>query len=48
MRQELGGGLPTKEQIASYCKKTLADGKVIPGFGHAVLRKTDPTIYSAT
>jgi citrate synthase len=42
MRQELGGGLPTKEQIASYCKKTLADGKVIPGFGHAVLRKTDP------
>ena len=46
MRAELGGGLPTKEQIATYCKKTLADGKVIPGFGHAVLRKTDPR-YSA-
>lgn len=42
MRSELGGGMPTKEQIAAYCKKTLADGKVIPGFGHAVLRKTDP------
>ena len=42
MRQELGGGLPTKEQIANYCKQTLAAGKVIPGFGHAVLRKTDP------
>jgi citrate synthase len=42
MRQELGGGLPTKEQIANYCKQTLASGKVIPGFGHAVLRKTDP------
>lgn len=42
MRQELGGGLPTKDQIAEYCKQTLADGKVIPGFGHAVLRKTDP------
>ena len=42
MRQELGGGLPSKEEIATYCKKTLAEGKVIPGFGHAVLRKTDP------
>ena len=42
MRQELGGGLPTQEQIAQYCKQTLAEGKVIPGFGHAVLRKTDP------
>ena len=42
MREELGGGLPSKEQIANYCKKTLAEGKVIPGFGHAVLRKTDP------
>jgi citrate synthase len=42
MKAELGGGQPTKEQIAAYCKKTLADGKVIPGFGHAVLRKTDP------
>lgn len=42
MRNELGGGLPSKEQIANYCRKTLAEGKVIPGFGHAVLRKTDP------
>jgi citrate synthase len=42
MRAELGGGLPSKEQIENYCKKTLAEGKVIPGFGHAVLRKTDP------
>lgn len=42
MRQELGGGLPSKEEIAAYCRKTLAEGKVIPGFGHAVLRKTDP------
>jgi len=42
MREELGGGLPTKEQIADYVQKTLDGGKVIPGFGHAVLRKTDP------
>lgn len=42
MRDELGGGLPSKEQITNYVRKTLNDGKVIPGFGHAVLRKTDP------
>lgn len=42
LRQELGGGLPTKEQIADYIKKTLKEGRVVPGYGHAVLRKTDP------
>ncbi|WP_109700023.1 citrate (Si)-synthase, eukaryotic [Chitinophaga deserti] len=42
MREELGGGVPTKEQIDAFVRKTLADGKVVPGYGHAVLRKTDP------
>jgi len=42
MREELGGGLPSKEAIETYVRKTLDEGKVIPGFGHAVLRKTDP------
>jgi citrate synthase len=42
MREQLGGGLPSKEQIADFIKKTLEDGKVVPGYGHAVLRKTDP------
>ncbi len=42
LKESLGGGLPTKEQIAEYIKKTLADGQVVPGYGHAVLRKTDP------
>lgn len=42
MRDELGGGLPSKEQIENYVRKTLNEGKVIPGYGHAVLRKTDP------
>ncbi|MGE0569138.1 MAG: citrate (Si)-synthase, eukaryotic [Bacteroidia bacterium] len=42
LKESLGGGLPTKEQIADYLKKTLAEGKVVPGYGHAVLRKTDP------
>ncbi|CAL1516638.1 Citrate synthase [Chitinophaga sp. MM2321] len=42
MREELGGGMPTKEQIEAYVRKTLSEGKVVPGYGHAVLRKTDP------
>ena len=42
MQKELGGGLPSRDQIAAYVQRTLDEGKVIPGFGHAVLRKTDP------
>lgn len=42
MQQQLGTELPSKEQIAEYVKKTLSEGKVVPGYGHAVLRKTDP------
>lgn len=42
MREELGTEVPSKEQIAEYVKKTLSNGKVVPGYGHAVLRKTDP------
>jgi len=42
LREELKTELPSKEQIAEYVKKTLNEGKVVPGYGHAVLRKTDP------
>ncbi len=42
MREALNTEMPTKEQIAAYVKKTLSEGKVVPGYGHAVLRKTDP------
>jgi citrate synthase len=42
MQETLGTDEPTKEQIADYVKKTLSEGKVVPGYGHAVLRKTDP------
>lgn len=42
MCKELGTELPSKDQIADYIKKTLNEGKVVPGYGHAVLRKTDP------
>ncbi|HAR35401.1 MAG TPA: citrate (Si)-synthase, eukaryotic [Acidobacteria bacterium] len=36
------GQEPTKEQISQYIWDTLNAGKVVPGYGHAVLRKTDP------
>ncbi len=42
MREKLGTELPTKEQITQYVQDTLTSGKVVPGYGHAVLRKTDP------
>lgn len=42
MCKELNSDQPTKDEIAAYIKKTLTDGKVVPGYGHAVLRKTDP------
>ena len=42
MREELCVELPSEAQIEKYVKKTLKEGKVVPGYGHAVLRKTDP------
>lgn len=42
MREQLGVDLPSAEQIAEYVRQTLSEGKVVPGYGHAVLRKTDP------
>lgn len=36
------GDTPTKEQLQEFVWATLKGGKVVPGFGHAVLRKTDP------
>ncbi|NLO01878.1 MAG: citrate (Si)-synthase [Bacteroidales bacterium] len=42
MIEDLDTDTPTDEQVAAYCKQTLEEGRVIPGYGHAVLRKTDP------
>lgn len=42
MQEELKTQSPSQEQIGEYVKKTLSEGKVVPGYGHAVLRKTDP------
>ena len=36
------GGVPTREQLRQYTWDTLESGKVIPGYGHAVLRVPDP------
>ncbi|OYU96943.1 MAG: citrate (Si)-synthase, eukaryotic [Bacteroidetes bacterium B1(2017)] len=41
MRDQIGHS-PSKDEIAEYIKQTLLSGKVVPGYGHAVLRKTDP------
>lgn len=41
LMQDLGG-VPSKDQLEKYIWDTLNAGKVVPGYGHAVLRKTDP------
>jgi len=42
LREQIGSESPSREQIAEYVKTTISEGKVVPGYGHAVLRKTDP------
>lgn len=42
MLDTLGTQQPTNEQIADYVRSTIASGQVIPGYGHAVLRRPDP------
>ncbi|MBK9737297.1 MAG: citrate (Si)-synthase, eukaryotic [Saprospiraceae bacterium] len=42
MVEELGTNNPDKDQIRKYINDTLAEGKVVPGYGHAVLRQPDP------
>ncbi|HTX90989.1 MAG TPA: citrate (Si)-synthase [Anaerolineales bacterium] len=36
------GGVPSREELYKFAWDTLNGGKVIPGYGHAVLRVTDP------
>jgi citrate synthase len=43
---KLGGEVPTKEALEKALWDTLNSGQVIPGYGHAVLRKTDPRYTS--
>lgn len=36
------GGVPTEKQLKDFAWETLNSGRVVPGYGHAVLRITDP------
>ncbi len=42
LKERLGGSPANEENVTELCWETLNAKKVIPGFGHAVLRKTDP------
>lgn len=41
IQQELGSNI-TDDALKDFIWKTLKSGQVVPGYGHAVLRKTDP------
>lgn len=43
---KLGGEEPTEDNVREALWDTLNSGQVIPGYGHAVLRKTDPRYTS--
>lgn len=42
MVQKKFGGVPTDDELRKFALETLQSGQVIPGYGHAVLRITDP------
>ena len=42
VKEKLGGGVPSKEQLSKFVWDTLNSGHVVPGYGHGVLRVTDP------
>ena len=40
--EKMEGKIPTEDEMRQFVWDTLNAGLVIPGYGHAVLRKTDP------
>jgi citrate synthase len=40
--EKMEGKIPTEDEMKQFVWDTLNSGQVIPGYGHAVLRKTDP------
>jgi citrate synthase len=42
LMDKMDGRIPDEEEMKQFVWNTLNSGQVIPGFGHAVLRKTDP------
>jgi citrate synthase len=39
---KMGGRVPSEAELRQFVWDTLKSGQVVPGYGHAVLRKTDP------
>ncbi|MFW5820832.1 MAG: citrate (Si)-synthase, partial [Bacteroidota bacterium] len=39
---KMEGKIPTEDEMRQFVWDTLNSGQIIPGYGHAVLRKTDP------
>jgi len=42
LHEKMDGKLPSQAEMKQFVWDTLNAGQVIPGYGHAVLRKTDP------
>ncbi|HAH59581.1 MAG: citrate (Si)-synthase [Lentimicrobium sp.] len=42
LMDKMNGEVPTKDELKQFVWDTLNSGQIIPGYGHAVLRKTDP------
>jgi len=42
VKNKMGDKIPTEDEMKQFVWETLNAGHVIPGFGHAVLRITDP------
>jgi citrate synthase len=42
VNEKLNGRVPNEEEMKKFLWDTLNAGQVVPGYGHAVLRKTDP------
>ncbi|HRY98694.1 MAG TPA: citrate (Si)-synthase [Bacteroidales bacterium] len=42
LQSKMGDEVPTEDEMKQFVWDTLNSGQVIPGFGHAVLRRTDP------
>jgi len=42
LKSKMGDKLPSEAELKQFVWDTLHSGQVIPGYGHAVLRKTDP------
>lgn len=44
--ERFDGNAPSKEVLRAFCWERLESGRVIPGYGHAVLRCPDPRFVS--